>query len=155
MGSRGLQNCVGDKFDGISIPEIGRRFRTILKSPEEIIAFDDLCFRISDSQRGDGPEAVSVGMVGSCVDCPESAAVRSVVREAYLKLVSSFIVEIDGAFCSVDLEGNLIISSPGVSCGLDAAESAVFAFNHENTLVVYVNRLFRRVFTNTGVSERI
>lgn len=26
MGSRGLQNCVGDKFDGISVPEIGRLF---------------------------------------------------------------------------------------------------------------------------------
>src|SRR5699024_9221714 len=95
MGLCGLQNSVGDKFDGVAVPEIGRRFRTILKSPEEIVVFDDFCFCISDSQRGDRPEAVSVWMIGSCVDCPESTAVRRVIRKADLKFVSSFIIEVD------------------------------------------------------------
>ena len=36
-----------------------------------------------------------------------------------------------------------------------AAESAVCAFYHENTLVVHVNCLFGRIFTNAGVSKRI
>ena len=98
MGSRRLQNSVGNKLDSVSVPEIGSGFGTVLKSPEEIVAFDDLCLRISDSQRRNGPESLSVGMIGACINCPESAAVRSVVREADLKFVSSFIIEIDRTF---------------------------------------------------------
>ena len=89
------------------------------------MALDDLGLAVARTKPGDGPERIAVGMGGARVDRAETARVRRIVREHDLQLVEPLIVERNGAFAAMHLEGQEIVAAIGVARRLDRADRAV------------------------------
>src|SRR5271154_1336763 len=137
---RGREHRLHNLLDSVSMGEIGVRLSALDDRLHEGSRLQDLSFVIGRAQSWNWPKQLPARLRRPAHDDAIALDIVSIGRRIVLKFVAALPSKGERAFAAADLEGKIVLVSPGEAAGFQGAEGPVGEANERDRDIVDVDR---------------